>query len=422
MPNLGTLIERKFPEAHTNLLRRVGEMAESGDSGATDAYLVGGPVRDLILGRQYTDLDLVVVGDGPEFASALADTEKISYSGTSEFQTAKLIAFGTTIDVATARTEIYSEPGALPKIESSGIKEDLCRRDFSVNAMAVALTAKNWGHLLDNHGGLGDVMSRRLRILHDASFRDDPTRILRALRYEAKLGFQIEDKTLSFIDRDVHWLRSLSPKRTLTELYAMLDQRQRSVILARADDLGVLASIDPALRVSKSVLDAMGEGIHIDSDQAMALITFALTPSDADCLVQRLSPTANLAKIMTSGPRLRQIMPVLDQRDLKNSEIVSTLVQFPEATLLAAKILCPRTLGHKRLCDYLNRLRLIAPECTGDDLLEEGVPQGPLVGLLLNELQQARLDGTVLSRRDELELVAKRMPILTERVGMPDIT
>ena len=422
MPNLGTLIERNFQEAHTNLLRRVGEMAERGDCGATDAYLVGGPVRDLILGRKCTDLDLVVVGDGPEFASALADIENVSYSGTSEFQTAKLIAFGTTIDVATARTEIYSEPGALPKIESSGVKEDLRRRDFTVNAMAVALTAKDWGHLFDNHGGLEDVTSRRLRILHDASFRDDPTRILRALRYEAKLGFQIEDKTLSLIDRDSHWLRGLSPTRTLTELYNVLDQRQRSVILARANDLGILASIDPALRISKSVLDAMGDETHIDSDQAMALITFELTPSEADSLVQRLSPTKNLAKTMTSGPRLRQIMPVLDRKDLTNSEIVSTLVQFPEATLLAAKILCPHTLRHKRLCDYLNRLQFIAPECTGDDLLEEGVPQGPLVGLLLNELKQARLDGTVLSRGDELGLVANRIPILTARVARPNIT
>ena len=416
MPNLASLLERALPPDAVALLRQVGKLAAPAGAPATAAYLVGGPVRDLVLGRPHTDLDIAVVGDGPRFAASLAAAAGGDVAAESEFATAKVRVGERVIDVATARRETYAAPAALPEVEPTGIDEDLARRDFTANAMAIALTPADWGTLIDNHGGMGDASMRRLRVLHDRSFVDDPTRILRALRYEARLGFTVEPHTLELMARDALYLGRLSPARTRAEIKRILEEPACHEILRRAEERGALAGIDPAMRVSAAALAAMERMAARDESGGLllllALIASALTETEADALVRRLAPPRDWIDVLTNAPRFRGVATVLENEDVTRSEVVELLSPFPLPVVEAQRELTPRTRRFDRIRDYLDTLRHVRPVCSGDDLLAAGVPQGPLVGRLLDELRRARLDSAVHSKEEELALVRRRLPLL----------
>jgi len=377
---------------------------------------VGGPVRDLVLGRPHTDLDIAVVGDGPRFAAALAAATGGEVAAESAFATAKVRIGGRTVDVATARRETYPAPAALPEVEPAGVAEDLARRDFTANAMAIALTPDDWGTLIDNHGGMGDASMRRLRVLHEQSFADDPTRILRALRYEARLGFTVEPHTLGLMIRDAPYLGHLSPARVRVEIERILAEPARHEILRRAEERGALAGIDSSLRVSAAALAAMERLAEREEPAGLllflALIASSLTETEAHALVRRLAPPRDWADVLTSAPRFRGVAAVLENEDVTRSEVVELLSPFPLATVEAQRELAPRTRRFDRIREYLDTLRHVTPACSGEDLLAAGVPRGPLVGRLLDELRRARLDSAVHSKEEELALVRRRLPLL----------
>jgi len=410
-------MERAIPRDSVALLRSAGEIASTAGAPATEAYLVGGPVRDLVLGRPLSDIDMTVVGNGPRFAEVLAAEVGGKVTAESEFGTAKLQAPGASVDIATARQETYAAPAALPDVESAGIVEDLGRRDYTANAMAIALTPDNWGTLVDNHGGMGDASMRRLRVLHDGSFADDPTRILRGLRYEARLGFTVEPHTLGLMSRDAAYLGKLSASRVRAEIERVLEEPALHDILRRAEERGVLAGIDPALRVAPAALRAM-EGIARRGAPGypllfLALIAASLTETETEALALRLDPPREWADVLATAPRFLGVATILENGEVTRSEIVDLLSPFPQALLEAQSELAPRTRRADRIRDYLGTLRHVRPECSGDDLLAVGVPQGPLVGRLLDELRRARLDSAVRSKEEELALVHRRLPMLT---------
>ncbi len=422
MPNLATLISRTLPEQAEALLREAARVAGANPDACAELYLVGGPVRDLLLGATPADLDLSVVGDAGRFAAALAAELGGEVSGHSEFGTVKLSARGYDIDLATARAETYAHPGALPDVWPAGITGDLARRDFTVNAMAVDLGVTDpgrWGELIDNHGGMTDVTTRRLRVLHDDSFVDDPTRILRAVRYGARLGFQIERGTRDLLARDVDGLAAISAARIRAELEHILAEPSRAAALASAEELGALAAVSPALRVPRRTLEVMARLAGDDADRPLlfyiALLGAALTASEAEALVRRLDPPRAWADVLGAGPAYRAVARVLERDDLRPSEAADVLSPFPRAALEAQLELGPLPAQQRWLKAWLTDLSRRRPALTGDDLLAEGVPQGPLVGKLLDELRRAALDRTARTRDEELALVRRRLPTLLDR-------
>ena len=243
--NLAKIIEKQLPPELVNFMWLAGEVALGRGE---RVYLVGGVVRDLLLEQQNLDLDLVVEGNAIELALQLKEVNGGEIITHLRFSTAKLSWDRWSVDFATSRSETYDKPGALPRVKPSSIDSDLSRRDFTINAMAVHLNPGDYGKLLDPCGGRNDLKKKVLRVLHEKSFADDATRIWRALRYEQRLGFRLERKTLSLLKRDVDMLDTISSDRIRYEIECILREGYPEKILRRAEELGVLAKLHPALK------------------------------------------------------------------------------------------------------------------------------------------------------------------------------
>ena len=409
MPNIATLLERTLPSGALEGLRLAGILAAEGESEAEAAYLVGGSVRDALLGLTPGDMDLSIVGDAPQFAVSFADKGGGVVEAVSQFGTARVGLPAGRFDLAMSRTETYATPGALPTVKSSGIQEDLSRRDFTINAMAVDLSPSNWGDLVDPHGGFSDTARRRIQILHPGSFRDDPTRIFRAIRYEQRLGFNLDPGALSLMKRDWDYMDLISAARVRGELEKILGDPLRADILAAAEDRDVLAGIDISFRVSRAALQAMRRNPDRDILFYLALATASLTENEALSLVTRLEPPQEWREIILSSPRYRGMSSILRNENLSPSEVVSVLGEFPLPLLEAQRALTGSTNQKSRLDQYLGILRHVRPEITGADLLGAGVPQGPEIGIMLDEVLRARMDGRVKTKEEEMAFVDRRM-------------
>jgi tRNA nucleotidyltransferase (CCA-adding enzyme) len=246
--NLSSLIENNLPRELAVVTKRLVNLAVRRKQ---KLYLVGGVVRDLLLGIPNLDLDFVVEGDAIELAKGLAQSTNGKLTTHPMFNTAKIGLGKQSIDIAMARTETYAKPGALPIVKSGTLKTDLFRRDFTINTMAINLSPTKYGELVDLYGGMDDLKNKLIRVLHEKSFIDDATRIWRAIRYEQRLGFKIEPETLKLLKRDVVQLKTVGGYRLRRELELALSEKEPEKILVRADKLGVLKELHPSLKADK---------------------------------------------------------------------------------------------------------------------------------------------------------------------------
>ena len=418
MPNAGQLLEKMLSREMLAAIRAAGQMTGEPDAHASEVYLVGGAVRDVYMAVRPLNLDLSVVGDGEAFARRFADRLGGRIESTSEFGTARVaLSFGEA-DVVTARFETYAEPGALPRVTPAGIREDLARRDFTVNAMAVALWPARWGDVVDPQRGSADIVRRQLRVLHDRSFQDDGTRILRGLRYEARLGLKFDPHTLDLIARDRDFIGHISPVRIRAELQKLLAEPARALALRRAAELGVLEAIHPALKPERRAFEAIekkqGDGDRLLYD--LSLLTASLTENEAAAHIARLDPPSEWRDVISAGPKMQAAAPLLERDSLSPSVAVEVLEPLPLPVVHARRDLAPPGRMLERLDDYLTKWRHIQPACDGNDLISAGVPQGPAVGVLLADVRAARLDGRVRSKDEELALVRQRLPEVLSRL------
>ncbi|MCX6003156.1 MAG: CCA tRNA nucleotidyltransferase [Chloroflexi bacterium] len=244
--NLADKIEQSLPAELVGLIGKAAAIAVSKNQ---LLYLVGGIVRDLLLGQNNFDLDMVVEGDAIGLAKQFAGDVDGKLTLHPMFNTAKLTINKWSVDIAMARTETYARPSALPTVTPGTLETDLFRRDFTINAMAVCLNPEHYGDLSDLYGGLDDLKNKLIRVLHEKSFIDDATRIWRAIRYEQRLGFRIESETLGFLKRDVLMLRTVGDYRLRRELGLVLAEEEPEKVLVRADELGVLERLQPSIKV-----------------------------------------------------------------------------------------------------------------------------------------------------------------------------
>lgn len=338
----------------------------------TPAFLVGGSVRDLLLGEDRGDLDIVVEGDVRPVAEALGG-EMVEHE---RFQTANVILADHDVDLARARTETYSQPGALPDVAPARIEEDLARRDFTVNAMAVALAGD--AELIDPHGGLDDLEAGLLRVLHDRSFADDPTRALRAARYAARLGFELEPHTRELLGAAD--LGTVSGDRVIGELGKVAVEEQPSRALELIAEWGVLdLGKAPKLTAAlERLFDADPRWAeYADRDRAILLA---------------IAPAEHAASLRGRAARLRRHAVPGSPAEIH----VLAHDHSPEVLAMA------RAAGAEWLDDYVARLRHVDLEITGYDLIEAGVAEGPAVGRGLNAALAAKLDGEVTDWDGEL--------------------
>ena len=405
MDYLKALQDRTSPDLWA-LITRLADLAADR---ASPLYIVGGRVRDLLLDRPATDLDLVVEGDALELVRALAfdqggETIVHPRFGTATYRTGAL-----RFDLATARTETYPRPGVLPDVRPSPIEEDLARRDFTVNAMALRLSPPDAGTLLDRFGSRQDVEDGLIRVIHEGSFVDDPTRIMRAIRYEQRLGFQIEYSTLALLSRALHLLPSVGVDRLRREIDLFLLEPAPELPLLRADSLGVLRTIDPALqpdvRLSEVFQSARHELGQVEPAIYLALLLYSAETGEAIQFLDRYRfPKESMQKVEDTLV-IRDTEARIGTAALRPSLVYASFKGLERESVRAFSIATADDKARARAADYLSRLADVRPVLTGKDLINLGVPRGPDIGRFLNRLLEARLDGLTSSCEDEAALV-----------------
>jgi len=378
--NLADEIKKHLPGELIDFMRLAGEAA----SGRGERiYLVGGVVRDLLLEQPNLDLDLVVAGDAIELAEEIAHTKPAKIKTHPRFNTAKLSWDSWSVDLTTARLESYAKPGALPTITPSTIENDLARRDFTINAMAVHLEPGRYGELIDLHGGVDDLIHRLVRILHDNSFIDDATRIWRGLRYEQRLGFKLEENTLKLLKRDVSMLETISGDRLRYEVECVLKEKQPENIIIRADELGALAEIHPALKGDGWLKENFEQARQLTAPDPppmelyLAILAYPLSAKECEGLVTRLRLPREAAKALRDSLSIRPHLKELDDPQLKPSAVHSILYKYSTAAVAANLLASSLPIARRHIKLFLDKLVYVKPILGGEDLKRMGVTYGP---------------------------------------------
>ncbi len=382
-------------------------------SGEDRPYLVGGAVRDLLLGEPSFDVDLAVEGDGVAFAERLAGLLGGRMHAHEKFHTAAVLTEEARVDVATARTEHYEHPAALPTVERSTLRQDLFRRDFTVNAMAVALWGDRFGDLVDPFGGLADLRAGVVRVLHPLSFIDDPTRIFRAIRYENRYGFRMNRHTLGLARSCVEMglVGDLSGARVRDELVAILEEHEVDHSLARLCELELGSHIQPGIDCGPdaAALARRVEDLRVRHAGRLArwrlrlaVLGLRLTGDELLGWLERLRirrrDAATIADAAVVGPRLAARLAgaatpadaaaLLSAHPLESAVIAAAVAEAPAAD---------------RAVRYLAELRHVSLEIDGLTLREQlGMEESPRIGEVLAEVLRRKWNGELRDRDDEL--------------------
>jgi tRNA nucleotidyltransferase (CCA-adding enzyme) len=421
-------------------------------------YFVGGLVRDLLLGQPVVDVDMVIEGDAIALARRLSDDLGGRVRAHRRFRTAKWLLseqvwrqvsdevdlndeLPLSVDFVTARTEFYTYPTALPQIERSSITQDLHRRDFTINTLAICLDPDHWGELLDFYGGEADLHNGIIRVLHSLSFVDDPTRILRAARLESRMEFHLDPRSEELISDALPLLKRVSGDRVRHELELIFREDEPERALRRLEELGGLHHIHPGLRCDRwlqAKYRVLREGVKSEAARAeilglslgtkpqeemwnmgawgmgpqdnvylhLTLLAYRLDSEELDKLIVRLKVSRDDAEDMRLLANLKEVLPQLG-RARRPSAVYRLLRPYPSRVLAVAWIATDRRRLQRRLLRYQSEWRLVETELSGNDLKALGLSPGPLFGRLLNALLDARLDGKASTREDEEALLEK---------------
>ncbi|MEW6406290.1 MAG: CBS domain-containing protein, partial [Chloroflexota bacterium] len=435
--NLSEKLKQALPPARLELLKAIAEIAQEQHAAL---YIVGGFVRDLLLERPSLDFDLVVEGD----AIALAQAVSARFGGRvtmhKRFGTAKwfiseggrrkaeggrdssFILHPSSLDFITARTEFYTHPTALPTVERGSIKLDLHRRDFTINTLALRLDGRHYGELHDYWGGLGDLQKGSIRALHSLSFVDDPTRMLRAVRYEQRYHFQIGKRTLELLLEAKPLLDRVSGDRIRHELDNILDEDNAGQMLERLNELGLLKAIHKDIiwndRIAAQIAalephtpeEYWGLGPELGEARLKRALAYILWLIPIPIyriqgVIKRLKLPRSLAETIRAACLIWHELP--DLVDQKPSAITARLAKIPALAIYGIHHATDNPKARQILEDYTKKWRSISPHTTGHELRSLGLPPGPIYKQILDDLRNAWLDGEVTTAKEERRLLKK---------------
>ncbi len=422
--NIAKLMKERLPDWLVDLLKEAGNVAERL---GWRIYAVGGFVRDLMLRRENLDIDLVIEGDGIAFAKEFASRRECRVRTHERFGTAVIIfPDGFKVDVATARLEYYERAGALPTVELSSLKLDLFRRDFTINTMAIELTSGRFGKLLDFFGGQRDIKERSIRVLHNLSFIEDPTRVFRAVRLSERFGFKIAAHTLKLIKNaaKIEAFRNIKGRRIVDELILILKEGRAVDSLKRLGELGLLKFIHPKITLDREgffilerARDALSwyELLYKERPVEPWIVLFLalLDPLDIDEL-ERFTGDMNISGRLRSlllegkGEGPKALIRIAERTDMRNSEINEILRPVSLEVLLYLMAKTGKEKTRKTISYFITNLNGIKTILNGRDLIKLGVPESPLCGRILDILLKKRLDGEIKTR-DEEEKAAENL-------------
>ena len=418
-------LERSLTPELLSLVRAVAAMASRL---GLSLFFVGGIVRDLLLGRPLYDVDFVVEGDAIALARRLALERGGRVKSHARFGTAKWIldpralhvptpdGLGLrTLDFVTARTEFYTHPTALPQVERSSIKQDLHRRDFTINAMAVRLDPDRFGELLDFYGGERDLRDGSIRVLHSLSFVEDPTRMMRAVRFEQRFGFRIEPRTLHLLSGALDLLDRVSGPRIRNELELIFQEQEPEKAICRLAELGVLARINPGLQCGEWLARKYRDAREALAGASplfayLALLTYELSREGLRDLIRRLRLSRDVESDLYGVAALRQASGEIGNAT-RASAVYRLLHSHSPRAVQVAYLAADEPRGRANVEWFTREIRDVKPTVGGAFLKSLGVRPGPAYGRALNALRDALLDGEVQPGAEEeafvRELVAK---------------
>jgi tRNA nucleotidyltransferase (CCA-adding enzyme) len=423
--NIASLMEKLLPGAVYERLAFIGRI---GDELGEPVYAVGGFVRDILLQRPNLDLDIVVEGDGIAFAHALARRLDGRVREHQKFRTAVVLCMEAGeevhIDVATARLEYYAEPAALPTVERSSLKMDLYRRDFTINALAVQLNEPHFGQLEDFFSAQRDIKEKTIRVLHALSFVDDPTRILRAIRFEQRYNFTLGQQTQRLVKNALHLslVERLSSARLLHEFRAICEEQNFLACLIRMEEFNVLQSIHPALKLTPKKLSALKQLevhmrwhdlMHPKAISSWLVVLICLCDQarypEAAGVAARFSLSKRQSKdFLVQREHVRRIsrnFSVWEKKKPPASELRRALSQLTNEAVLNLIAIAPEP-AQRLIAHYLLHIRNATPDISGVDLETMSIPPGPAYSAILAQVLTAKIDGLAPSRGEQLLLAA----------------
>ncbi len=412
----------QIDERILKVIRNIGRAA---DRQGVRAYIVGGIVRDIVLGRKNLDIDIVLEGPAIVFARNVAKATGAKITVYPQFGTATLLwSFGLRIDFVAARQESYARPGALPQVRPGTLKDDLFRRDFTINAMAICLNKDRRGELVDEFGGLQDAQEKKIRVLHGQSFIDDPTRILRAVRFEQRLHFAIESLTLRYLKealrpagsslREEKVFGNVKPPRYFTEFKKMLCEEQPDLHLARLQDLGALPIVDATLNIDFRLLIQVQQRVRRISKDIhcnrwlihLMAITATLHGAKLQAFLRkfpfRREEKESVLQAARSGPVLRK----LAGPKLSRSQVYKMLKPFQHDALVYALVRASRKNVAQRIDHYLRHDAGTRLDINGEDLKRLGTGTGKKIGTILEKILCMKIDGRAKNREQQLAAAA----------------
>ena len=414
-----TDLEQSLSPEQLSLLRIVADAASTRQ---LPLYLVGGFVRDLLLGSPAKDFDLVVEGDAILLAESLAAKYGGKVTSHKPFGTAQWFLAGPdhrVLDFISTRSEIYKHPAALPTVKPGTLTDDLLRRDFTINTLALRLDGEHWGELRDDLGGLEDLKRGQVRVLHPRSFQDDPTRLFRAVRYEQRCGFQIDLETLSLMPQAYPLIDLLSAERVRHELDLVLEEDKAAAMLSRLAELNLLKPVHPALTWNETIRERFLNGLRLLPEYPIKYIRASVENSllgwhfwlmevasiDLESLERRLHFHAKLYDSLLAASALFADLPSFT--GLKPSQWVARLEKMPLTAVHAVLLTTTDVKLKENLYNYMETWRHVKPKTNGHALLKRGLPQGPRYQQILQRLREAWLDDEVTNENEEMILLDK---------------
>ncbi len=418
--NMAAVLKERLPRKVIKFLKNFGQVA---DMLGYNAYLVGGLVRDVFLKRENLDLDIVVEGDGIRFAQEFAEHYDARVRSHPKFGTAVLIfPDGFKVDVATARMEYYEAPGAPPVVETSSLKLDLYRRDFTINTLAIKLNKRSYGTLIDYFGAQEDIREKQLRVLHNLSFVEDPTRVLRAIRFEQRFGFKIGKLTLALIKNAVkiNCFKDLSGRRLFLELKLILNEQDPIKAIERLNEFDLLQIISPEMRMTEGLRRLLEEIKRVIAWYNLLYLeepfepwkvywhalSSALDSKALRAIAQRMGILGlKEERMIYQRQHEEKLLESLQRFEGNNYRLYTLLLPYDTETLL---YLMGKTNSEKirrLISNYFTRLKGTKVQLKGKDLLDMGLHPGPVFRNVLESLLEARLNNLIKTRDDEVEFV-----------------
>lgn len=422
--NYDLIMSEGLPKHIYYLLKRIGQL---GDEIKYNTYVVGGFVRDLILDRENLDIDIVIEGNSKYFANLLARAKNSKVKIYEQFGTATVfLSKDIKVDIATARTEIYERPGSLPTVSSGTIEDDLKRRDFTINAMAIKLNGKEFGELIDPFGGESDLKNGIVKVLHNKSFQDDPTRIFRAIKYEQRYEFKLDEETEKLLKIAVKedYLSTISKDRLRNEIMLILNEDILINIIDRMEQFDLLKYIHPKISLSKKVMNLLDK---INMMEFLQLVPLLVKNKDFDMPLLRLMAIVdeldekeseeaieNLAlnkdyadAIIASKTKLTEAIKAISSKSVMPSNVYKSFKDLPGQTSIFGIFKASSEETILKIITYII-LKDEKSLITGKDLKRLGYQEGPLYSEILEDVFYAQLDEKVSTKKEAIEYIQQK--------------